>query len=65
MKSKEVIEQEYLKAAACLCAEMYGKGCKAIKLTINRKPVIVDTAEVITYLAGKIEEVCNEDRSHV
>lgn len=54
---KAMAEQKYLQAAACLCAEMYAKGCQAITVTIDCRPFIVNTSEVLIYLAGKIEEV--------
>lgn len=50
-------ERKYLKAACRLCAAMYEKGCRGIVLTINNKQVVVDTAEVIIYLAGKAGEI--------
>lgn len=56
-EEKAMAEQKYLQAAACLCAEMYAKGCQAVTVTIDCKPVIVNTLEVMIYLAEKVEEV--------
>jgi hypothetical protein len=54
-------EQKYLKAACRLCAAMYENGCKGIVLTIEGKQQVVDTAEVIIYLAGKAGEVDDDE----
>lgn len=50
------MEEHYLKAACCLCAEMYGKGVRDVAINSHGKPVIVNVEDVLIYLAEKIEE---------
>ena len=50
-------EEHYLKAARCLCSEMYEKGYKNVAIKNHGKPIIIKIEDILIYLSEKIEEV--------
>lgn len=55
---KRVIREEhYLRAARCLCSEMYENGIENVALKNNGKPLIIKVVDLLIYLSEKIEEV--------